>query len=197
MFVVPIVTAVLVSRQVGNAIDRDAGEVRWWVILIAATATTLVIADRVARRLLPLASLLRLSLEFPGRAPNRLALALPGRLLSTLNRHDRLTRGHSERLTGGATFVAGLAATVFALAVVIGAGTAEDPLDGAAIGSAIDETAAAVVWVVEDQEGSESDPVVSGTDQAGDEITTSVTVEKPLTLFLNGQEIVTMMTTLC
>lgn len=36
--------------------------------------------------------------------------------------------------------------------------------------------------------------IVSGTDQAGDEITTSVTVEKPLTLFLNGQEIVTMMT---
>ena len=35
---------------------------------------------------------------------------------------------------------------------------------------------------------------VSGTDQAGKEITTSVTVEKPLTLFLNGQEIVTMMT---
>ena len=35
---------------------------------------------------------------------------------------------------------------------------------------------------------------VSGIDHTGREIETSVTVERPLTLFLNGQEIVTMMT---
>ena len=35
---------------------------------------------------------------------------------------------------------------------------------------------------------------VEGIDHAGKEIVTSVTVERPLTLFLNGQEIVTMMT---
>jgi FdhD protein len=35
---------------------------------------------------------------------------------------------------------------------------------------------------------------VEGVDHAGQEIVTSVTVERPLTLFLNGQEIVTMMT---
>jgi len=35
---------------------------------------------------------------------------------------------------------------------------------------------------------------VSGVDQDGAPITTSVTVERPLTLFLNGREIVTMMT---
>ena len=35
---------------------------------------------------------------------------------------------------------------------------------------------------------------VSGTDHDGKPITTSVTVERPLTLFLNGREIVTMMT---
>jgi FdhD protein len=35
---------------------------------------------------------------------------------------------------------------------------------------------------------------VSGTDHDGNPITTSVTVERPLTLFLNGREIVTMMT---
>ena len=34
---------------------------------------------------------------------------------------------------------------------------------------------------------------VTGTDQSGSFIKTSVTVERPLTLFLNGQEIVTMM----
>ena len=35
---------------------------------------------------------------------------------------------------------------------------------------------------------------VDGVDQAGNAVTTSVTVERPLTLFLNSQEIVTMMT---
>ena len=35
---------------------------------------------------------------------------------------------------------------------------------------------------------------VEGIDQKGKLIETSVTVERPLTLFLNGQEIVTMMT---
>ena len=35
---------------------------------------------------------------------------------------------------------------------------------------------------------------VIGKDQDGQDITTSVTVERPLTLFLNDQEIVTMMT---
>ena len=35
---------------------------------------------------------------------------------------------------------------------------------------------------------------VIGIDQEGKKIKTSVTVERPLTLFLNGQEIVTMMT---
>ena len=35
---------------------------------------------------------------------------------------------------------------------------------------------------------------VEGTDQDGAPVTTSVTVERPLTLFLNGREIVTMMT---
>ena len=34
---------------------------------------------------------------------------------------------------------------------------------------------------------------VSGVDQDGNRIETSVTVERPLTLYLNGQEIVTMM----
>ena len=35
---------------------------------------------------------------------------------------------------------------------------------------------------------------VSGVDQDGNTVETRVTVERPLTLFLNGREIVTMMT---
>jgi putative nucleotidyltransferase with HDIG domain len=87
----------------------------------------LVIATRAARRLLPLAALLRLSLVFPDRAPRRFSTALRAgtarqlqariaaaqaseqddpataarrivELLAALGDHDRLTRGHCERV---------------------------------------------------------------------------------------------------
>ncbi|MFX4778131.1 hypothetical protein ABTB39_19855, partial [Acinetobacter baumannii] len=78
-----------------------------------------VVTGRLTRRLVELASLLRLPLAFPGRAPSRVAVALGGRratdidrllradlrgmspnggathllrLVAALNRHDRLTR---------------------------------------------------------------------------------------------------------
>ena len=85
-------------------------------------------ADRVARRFLPLAALFRLSLVFPDQAPSRFAVALRSgntrrlqerlgeiesggfrgdqvdaaslivELAASLSEHDRLTRGHSERV---------------------------------------------------------------------------------------------------
>jgi putative nucleotidyltransferase with HDIG domain len=84
----------------------------------------LLVVDRVARRLLPLAVLLRMTLVFPDRAPSRLAVALSASsrsrlstylaavedpqhasnvealvtLAAALNSHDRRTRGHSERV---------------------------------------------------------------------------------------------------
>lgn len=84
-------------------------------------------AEKYVRRALPLASLLDLSLRFPDRAPSRLAMAMrvastddlsflldryrqvgasePARaaehlleLVAALSKHDRVTRGHSERV---------------------------------------------------------------------------------------------------
>ena len=83
-------------------------------------------ADRAVRRLLPVAALFRLSLVFPDRAPSRFKAAIRsgtvrqlqrqmasgdhGRatpqeaaeqligLASSLNGHDRMTRGHTERV---------------------------------------------------------------------------------------------------
>ena len=43
----------------------------WWVVLTGAATFVLVAVDRVARRLLPLAVLFKLSLVFPDRAPSR------------------------------------------------------------------------------------------------------------------------------
>jgi putative nucleotidyltransferase with HDIG domain len=96
--------------------------------MLAAAALVWLAVERVARRLLPLAALLRLSLALPDQTASRYRIALragttrqlrevvddarAGRLGTTpaesaervlllvaaLNAHDRLTRGHSERV---------------------------------------------------------------------------------------------------
>lgn len=99
------------------------------VLGIVAMSTGVIWAtDRLARRLLPLAVLMRLSLVFPDQAPSRLKAALKGgssrrlerlvdearsngladdpgtaarqviELIGALGDHDRRTRGHSERV---------------------------------------------------------------------------------------------------
>lgn len=103
------------------------GALLWWLAVLATPPVVLVVAGRAARRLLPLATLLKLSLAFPDRAPSRFAVAREahtvaqlrsgaggGRtpafdqtpatattilaLVTDLQRHDRATRGHSERV---------------------------------------------------------------------------------------------------
>ncbi len=100
----------------------------WWLGISAAATVVLIGIDRLTRRLLPLAALFKLSLVFPDSAPSRfktalrvgsvgtleerLAAAQEGRstetpveaaerllgLVAALNAHDRVTRGHSERV---------------------------------------------------------------------------------------------------
>jgi hypothetical protein len=100
----------------------------WWFGLSASATVVLFVIDRVVRRLLPLAALLRLSLIFPDETPSRFKLALRAgnveslekrlalvrearnaktpreaaarllQLVAALNVHDLLTRGHSERV---------------------------------------------------------------------------------------------------
>lgn len=100
----------------------------WWLGISAVATALLWVTDRLARRLLPLTALLNLSLVFPDRAPSRFRTALRTgtvrqlearieeirrdgigddpvlvaetlvELLAALNHHDRLTRGHAERV---------------------------------------------------------------------------------------------------
>lgn len=97
----------------------------WWVALLAVSTVVLLCTDRLARRMLPLAALLKLSLVFPDRVPSRFSVALRSgttkqlakrlqsdeldtttqagatellSLVAALNHHDPLTRGHSERV---------------------------------------------------------------------------------------------------
>ncbi|MGH2693031.1 MAG: HD-GYP domain-containing protein [Actinomycetota bacterium] len=100
----------------------------WWGAILGTSLVVLFVLQRLTRRLMPLALLLKLTLTFPDRAPsryrvarrsgnlaelrNRLALAKQGAggegleqaaetivaLAAALGTHDRHTRGHSERV---------------------------------------------------------------------------------------------------
>ncbi len=100
----------------------------WWLALMAVGTAALVVVERIARRLLPLSTLLRMSLTFPDEKPSRFGLALRTgttkqlerrladvrerglgatereaawtllQLVAALQDHDRLTRGHGERV---------------------------------------------------------------------------------------------------
>jgi hypothetical protein len=138
VFVLPFGASVvfvwLVSRAV-TAPDGTLGFVIWWLALSAGGSIVMLLVDRLARRLLPLAALLQLSLVFPDQAPSRFKAALEaGRvsrledrleltrrasqagsasesaellltLVAALSAHDRITRGHSERVRGYAVMI--------------------------------------------------------------------------------------------
>lgn len=128
VYVGPVAAAVVTGIAIGRLWPRAEGAgavVRVVVALVASTAV-LYGADRLLRRLLPLAAMLRLSMVFPDRLPSRFGIALAAgsprtleermarlptagaqvaaetllALVTALSRHDAATRGHSERVRG-------------------------------------------------------------------------------------------------
>ena len=109
--------------------------ISWWVLMSGAATAVLIVLDRLARRLLPLVALLNLSLVFPDEAPSRFRTALRSNtvesleqrlararalpdgsatvgaaeqllaLVAELDTHDRVTRGHSERVRAYAQII--------------------------------------------------------------------------------------------
>jgi putative nucleotidyltransferase with HDIG domain len=106
---------------------RGPADRLWHLLMLGLVSTVVVVlVDRLARRLLPLVTLLDLSMLFPDRAPSRLAVARaairrrpiedqlarvreagadPGAvareiltLVAAMSAHDRPTRGHAERV---------------------------------------------------------------------------------------------------
>jgi HD-GYP domain-containing protein (c-di-GMP phosphodiesterase class II) len=121
-----IACAVVLSATLPQADDVGAA-LLWWGIVVVASTAVLFGVERVARQLLPLAVLLRLSLLFPDQAPKRYRVAARSwssrrlnerlervatgdrgtaqeaatciiGLLASLSAHDRRTRGHCERV---------------------------------------------------------------------------------------------------
>lgn len=136
----PLVASILFVRLAAEVVPAPSHSfwafAAWWAGLCIASSGVLWAVDRYARRLLPLAALLRLSLVFPDQTPSRFQLALEaGRLerlqdrielaqstttgtvtpqeaaerllllTAALDRHDRLTRGHSERVRAYAVMI--------------------------------------------------------------------------------------------
>ncbi|MDB5064841.1 MAG: metal dependent phosphohydrolase [Chloroflexi bacterium] len=131
VLVIPTVASLAVFLLLERLLPRPAGgvaTVTWWLLTTAGSLATLTIGVRLMPRLLPLASLLELSLVFPDRAPRRFAVARSSwrvrdvqqrldearergavgadlshaqdmlTLVAALSVHDRKTRGHSERV---------------------------------------------------------------------------------------------------
>ncbi len=127
----PIVLSVLATYFLAKAVPRPRGLLPgliWFLALSLIATGVLFVVDKIARRLLPLAALLQLSLVFPDRAPSRFRSALRTQtvhqlearvaelkrdglpddpalaaetlidLVAALSVHDRLTRGHAERV---------------------------------------------------------------------------------------------------
>jgi putative nucleotidyltransferase with HDIG domain len=131
VFVTPIALSIVAATVVAHVLPRPHGDgslALWWILVLAVPTGVLVATDRLARRALPLAVLLKMTMVFPDRAPKRMAVArrsgstrdLARRveeartegvedepvvaaerilaLAGALNAHDRLTRGHGERV---------------------------------------------------------------------------------------------------
>jgi putative nucleotidyltransferase with HDIG domain len=125
-FAVAVATAVLVTRGLPRP-HTFGGLVVLWALGFGVSTAVLFGLTREARRFLPLATLLELSLTFPDHTPSRVGVALragnlrsaarrraslhaargPDRaeaveavlaLAAALSHHDRATRGHSERV---------------------------------------------------------------------------------------------------
>jgi hypothetical protein len=123
----PVAVSVLVAFVVTRVVPapQPLGARLGWLAAVVVTCGLLAWpARRVLRRLLPLAALLELSILFPGEAPARwkvareagsirhlelLANGVPSSepvraattilaLVASLARHDRVTRGHSDRV---------------------------------------------------------------------------------------------------
>jgi hypothetical protein len=112
------------------------GAVEWWVFILALATVVVFAVARVTRRLAPLAALLKLSLVFPDHAPSRFSVAMRSgtvrqlqerytavkrnglgatpaeaarklvELIGALNAHDRITRGHCERVRAYTALIA-------------------------------------------------------------------------------------------
>ncbi len=138
IFLGPILASLVIAILISHLLPQATGPftaVFWIIVVAVGSLLTLVVFERAARRLLPLAALLNVSLLFPDKAQARFAVArrtgsprqlqeqlvdarASGRtddaqgmqsvieLVLALSVHDKATRGHSERVRVFADLIA-------------------------------------------------------------------------------------------
>ena len=124
--VIAILVSLFIAGQLGP--QGDVGDaLLTWLLLAVVSTVVVVVVERIVHRALPLALLLDMTMLFPGQAPSRFRVALQSggirqlrarlerasasgdtdiayvaelilALAFALSSHDRLTRGHSERV---------------------------------------------------------------------------------------------------
>ena len=76
--VIPIALSVAVAYGVSDLLPTPtsrAWQVLWWACVLIAAWLAVALGERLVRPLLPLASLLKMSLLFPDHAPSRFSVA--------------------------------------------------------------------------------------------------------------------------
>jgi len=138
VLLVPLASGVLAGAVLARSLPRPGGAalVGWVLAVLGISTLVVTLVERLARRLLPLATLLNLSLAFPDHVPSRFKLARQAgnvrvleqrvrearergldrdpahaaetilSLVAALSAHDRKTRGHSERVRAFTDMVA-------------------------------------------------------------------------------------------
>src|SRR4051812_19566695 len=80
VYAAPLAGSIVFVHFASKVVSAPAGSLVlfliWWLALSALATGVLVVVDRVCRRLLPLAALLKLSLVFPDEAPSRFQVAM-------------------------------------------------------------------------------------------------------------------------
>src|SRR5688572_17745412 len=95
VIVVPAAASVGVALALGRGLTWLAPRsLPWWTVVLAGAVGTSLVVGRLARRLLPLAALLRLSLVFPDRTPSRFGVALRSGTVGRLHREMETIRAH-------------------------------------------------------------------------------------------------------
>ncbi len=130
-----LVSTILVRKLLNPSFGSRAMRYLWFVEMFALASVVTAIVGRAVERFLPLSTLCLINLSFPEAAPNRMKMALrvgntrtsdlvrdfqeagvsetPQEaavqvlsLIEALNRHDRRTRGHSEKVRAYADVIA-------------------------------------------------------------------------------------------
>ncbi len=129
-FVIPMALSIVVAYTASVLLPNPTTktwQLLWWACVLGVAWLAVIVGERLVRPLLPLASLLKMSLLFPDRAPSRFSVAWKAgstrqldryvrgvddarhrepisaavqilTLVTALSSHDRRTRGHSERV---------------------------------------------------------------------------------------------------